>query len=204
MDPLALAGLLALVEREQDRLRQQYAGGKVGDGNADPHGALPGQSGDRHQTAHTLRDLIHTWARRVGTTLAKSRNAAIDNPRIDLGNCVIIDAKSVLDVRAVVLDHNIGILRQLEEDLAAFRALEVESHRALVSVQVLKVKTVAVPPHNIAMARAWWLDLDHVGAPVRELAHRGRTSTMRGEVEDRQMFERHAGHDSPFRLRAIP
>src|SRR5262245_24461286 len=204
MDPLALAGLLALVEREQDRLCQQYAGGKGGDGDADPHGALPWQSGDRHQTAHALRDLIHTWARRVGTTLAKPRNAAIDNPRIDHGNCVIIDAKSVLDVRAVILDHNIGIFRQLEEDLAPFRALEVEGHRALLPVQVLKVNAVAVPPHTIAVGRAWWLDLDHVGAPARELAHCGRTCTMRREVEDRQMFERHAGHDSPFRLRAIP
>ena len=37
VDPLALAGALAIVEREDDRLGQQQARGQVGDRDADAH-----------------------------------------------------------------------------------------------------------------------------------------------------------------------
>ena len=56
--PLPLAGALALDQREQDPLREIHAGGEVGDRDAHAHRSLPGQSGDRHQTAHALRDLV--------------------------------------------------------------------------------------------------------------------------------------------------
>jgi hypothetical protein len=81
--------------------------------------------------------------------LSKPRDAAINDPRIDPGDRLVVDAQPVLDIRAVVLDHNIATLRQLEEDFAAFLALEIERHRALVSVQVLEVKTVTVAANNI-------------------------------------------------------
>jgi hypothetical protein len=37
LDPLALAGALAIVEGEDDALGQQQARGEVGDGDADAH-----------------------------------------------------------------------------------------------------------------------------------------------------------------------
>jgi hypothetical protein len=77
-----------------------------------------------------------------------------------------------------------------------FRALEVERHRLLVAVQVLEVEAVPAAAHRIGVA-AWFgrlLDLDHVGAPVGELAHRRRTRAMRGEIEDLDVGERESGH----------
>ena len=48
----------------------------------------------------------------------------------------------MLHVGAEVLDDDVGVLRELEEDLAALGALQVERDRALVAVQVLEVGAV--------------------------------------------------------------
>ena len=56
--PLPLARLLALEQRHQDALRQQDAGAQIVDRDADPHRPLPRQSGNRHQAAHALGDLV--------------------------------------------------------------------------------------------------------------------------------------------------
>ena len=79
VDPLALAGALAIVEREDDRLGEQQARGEVGDRDADPHRAAAGLAGDRHQPAHALRDLVDAGARRVGAALAEARDRAVDD-----------------------------------------------------------------------------------------------------------------------------
>ena len=70
----------------------------------------------------TLRDLIDAGTGGVGTCLAEARYAPIHDARIDLCHRLIVDAKPMLHVGAVVLDHDVGLLRQLEKDVAAFRA----------------------------------------------------------------------------------
>ena len=80
-----------------------------------------GQAGDRHQPAHALCDLVDAGTGGVGTGLAEARYAAVDDARIDLGHRIVVDAKSMLHVGAVVLDHDVGLLGQFEEDVAPFR-----------------------------------------------------------------------------------
>src|SRR5262245_42589592 len=174
MHPLPPARRLALVESEQDGLCQQQPGCEVSDWYTYTDRTLARQTRDRHQPAETLCDLIDTGTGGVGTCLAKARDAAIHDARIDLRHRLIVDAKSMLHVRAVVLDHDVGLFRQFEKDVAPFRRLQVERHGALVPVQVLEVETVSVAAYDITMRRAGWLDLDDLGAPVSQLAHRGR------------------------------
>ena len=60
--------------------------GTVGGGvymNAGAHGALSGQTRDRHQAAHALRDLIDARTRRVRAGLPEARDAAVDQARVD-------------------------------------------------------------------------------------------------------------------------
>ena len=56
-------------------------------------------------------------------------------------------------------------------------------------MQVLEVETVSVAANHITMRRAGWLDLDDLGTPVSQLAHRGRASAMGCEVENAEMCE---------------
>ena len=198
MDPLALAGALAIVQRQHDGLRQQQSGREVGDRNADAHRAAAGLAGDRHQPAHALGDLVDTGARGIRSALAEAGDRAVDDARIDLGHGVVIDMQSVLHIGAVILDDDVGLLSELHEDRVAFLALEVERHRLLVAMQVLEVEAMASAAHGVVLAaigrRGRWLDLDDVGAPVGELAHGRRAGAVRGEIEDGEVGERQGGH----------
>ena len=179
VDPLALAGALALEQRHQDAVRQEHAGGEVGHGDADAHRALARQASDRHQPAEALGDLIVTGAIAIGAALAEARDAGVDDPRVDRAERLVVDAEAVLDVGPEVLDDDVGPGGELLEDLDAARVLEVERHRALVAVQVLEVELVA--GEVVLLLR---LDLDDVGAHLGELAHAGGTGSRAGEVDD--------------------
>ena len=62
--------------------------------------------------------------------------------------------------------------------------LQVERHRPLVAVQVLEIRAMARPARLLAGGILYQgVDLDDVGAPIRELAHAGRPGADAGEVE---------------------
>ena len=205
MHPLALAGPFALVEGQHARLREQEAGGQVCDRDSDAHRPLSRKAGYRHETAHPLRDLVDAGARRVRARLAEARDRAVDDARVDLGDALIVDAEAVLHVAAIVLDDDVGVLRQSHEDRLALGALEVERQRTLVAMQVLEVEAVALAAHGVDVVVGGRLDLDDVGAPVGELASCGWAGTVCGEVEDAQVRERQGrassriGHGRPPR-----
>ena len=166
LHPLPFAGLGALDQRKKYSLRQKNSRGQVRDRNADPHRTAARLAGDRHQPAHPLRDLVDPGARCIRPVLPEAGNTAIDDARIDLRYRVVVDPKPMLDVRTIVLDHDIRGFGQLQEDCAPLIALEIERHGALVAVEVLVVGTVAAGADRIALRAAGRLDLDDVGAPV--------------------------------------
>jgi hypothetical protein len=169
-------------------VRQQEAGRGVIDRDADAHRALPGQPGDRHQPAHTLGDLVHASAPGIGPVLAKARDAAVDDARVDLAHRLIIDAEPVLHVGFVVLDDDIGALGKLHKDRVPLLALEVQCHRPFVAMQVLEIGPVTAAAGRIhQLSRR--LDLDHLRAPIGKLAHRRRPGAVRGQVNDEEFIE---------------
>ena len=189
--PLALAGRLALEQRDQDALRQEDAGAEVGDRNADAHRSLPGDAGDRHQAAHALGDLVDARAVPVRPALPEARDAAVDQARVDRAQALVVDAEAPLDVGAVVLDDDVRVPRQTLEDRHAVRLPEIERQALLVPVQVLEVEAVAVAAHPVAGAPAGHLDLDGLRAPVDELAHARRARARPGEIQDVEAGQRH-------------
>ena len=187
LDVLALLRRLALEQRRHDAERAEQSRRQIGDRNADAHRALAGQAGDRHQPAHALRDLVEARPVLVGPVLAEARDAAVDDARIDLLQVLVVDAEPALHVGAEVLDHDVGLLHHLEERGAAFLGLQVERHAPLVAVQVLEVGALARTAGGVAaLLVRRHLDLDDVGAPVRELAHAGGAGADTGQVEDRE------------------
>ncbi len=159
---------------------------EVGDGNAHSHRALPGEAGDGHQTAHPLSDLIDSRPITIGAALPEPGDAAVDQPRIERAQALVVDSEAPLDVGAVVLHHDIAIAYQLLEDGHALWLSQVQGQAALVAMQVLEVEAVAVTAHAITRAPAGHLDLDGPGTPIHQLPHTGRARPSAGEIEDRE------------------
>src|SRR2546427_1812889 len=183
VDPLALAGDLALEQGHEDALGEEDARAQIRDGNPDAHRSLAGDARDGHQAAHALSDLIDAGPVAIGPALAEARDAAVDQPRVDRAQVLVVDAQSPLHVRAVVLDDDVGLARQLLEDGHALRLAEVERHPPLVAVQVLEVEAMAVAAPALARAAPGHLDLDRPGAPVHELTDARRAGAGACKVE---------------------
>ena len=142
------------------------------------------RAGDRHQPAHALGDLIEARTLVVGAILSEAGDAAIDDTRIDLAHAFVVDAEFCLHVGTKILDDDIGLLRQPPEHGESFGILQVERHRALVAVQVLEVRAMARAARLFAAGILHQrIDLDDIGAPVRELPHAGRPGTDAGKIE---------------------
>jgi hypothetical protein len=60
-------------------------------------------------------------------------------------------------------------------------------------MQVLKVGTVAASAQSAGLVKIGRLDLDHIRAPVGELAHTGRPGSRPGQIEDPETAESVAG-----------
>src|SRR5215471_10613351 len=121
--PLPLAAHLALKQGHHNALGEQQPGAEIVDWDADPYRSLTRHTGDRHQPAHTLRDLVDARPLVIGPGLAKAGDAAVDDARIDFPDRLVVDAEPEFYLRAEILDDNIGFLRQLEKYRLALFAL---------------------------------------------------------------------------------
>src|SRR5215510_4974506 len=173
-DVLAFLRRFPLEQRHQNAERAEQSCREVGDWDADAHRPLPRQPGDRHQAAHALGDLVEARAIAIGAGLAETRDAGIDQLRVDPGEPWIVDAEPLLHVGAEILHHHVGLLHHALERREALGGLDVERHAALVAMQIVEVGPVARPAERLAARRIRrQLDLDDVRAPIGELAHTG-------------------------------
>ncbi|MGY3220527.1 hypothetical protein ACVIM5_001134 [Bradyrhizobium sp. USDA 4512] len=147
-------------------------------------GPPPGAPGHRHQAAHALRDLIEARPLVIGAVLAEAGDAAIDDARVDRGEALIVDAELLLHVGAEILDHDVGLGGEALEHGEPALVFQVQRHGPLVAVQILKVGT---PPGAARLLATGILgqrvDLDDIGAPIRELPHAGRPGADPGQIE---------------------
>ncbi len=91
--------------------------------------------------------------------------------------------QSMLDLDPHVLDDDIGMRNQSHEGLVTLGRFQVELDHPLIAMEVLVVGAVAKAEDFIAAAFGGRLDADDVGAPVREMAHRGRPRARERQVE---------------------
>ncbi len=138
-------------------------------------------TGDRHQPAHALGDLVVTRPIAIGPLLAKAGNAPVDQPGVDLGQGLVVNAETMLDVGSEVFNQYVGARDQLHQDREPTLILQVQRHRALVSVEVLEVRAVA---GKILIGILDGLDLDDLRSHVGKLAYAGRSGPGAGQVQD--------------------
>ena len=115
----------------------------------------------------------------IRPALPETGDAGVDQARVDRLQRLVVDAEAGFHVGPIVLDHDIRLAHQLAEDLDPFRRFQIQRQTALVAVQVLEIGTVARTAEPFARTGRR-LDLDHLGAPIGELAHRRRTRRGRG------------------------
>ena len=189
MDPLATPRSFALQQGKENALPEEHPGGRVRDGNAHAHRPPAGLAGDRHQAAHPLHDLVHPRPVAVRPVLPESRDAGEDDAPVHGRERFVADAEALLDVGTEVLHHDVRAGDQLHEDRAPLRPLEVERQATLVAMKVLFVRAVAGAGDRWHAVARRGLDLDHVGAPIREQSDGGGAGPGDGEVEDAQAGE---------------
>ena len=194
LHPGPLSRHLPVQQRGQDALGQKETGAKVRDRDADAERPSARLAGHGHQPAQALRDLVHPAPVGIGPGLAEARDGAVDDPRVDRANGLVIDAEAMLHVGPHVLDDDVRVPGQTQEEVAPLGCFQVDPDRTLAPVQILEIAAVAGPDQIAGrLVRLAPLDPEHIGAPVRQLAHGERTRPRMGEVEHPEPRERAPG-----------
>ena len=192
-DELPAAGLLAGIQRRQDRLRRHQPAGLVAqDGRRVAR--LAGQPVHQaRDAAQALDDVVIGRPPAVGPVLAPAVNAGIDQPRIALAERVRAEPQRLELLRPDVVDEHVGPIDQPQQHLARRRGLQVEHDAALVAVdpheQRGHVAADARPgvARGVALRR---LDLDDVGAEIAQHLRGVGPEHHRGEIEHAHARER--------------
>ena len=163
-------------ERGTDRVHGGEPARKIGDGNRGSDGiAAVGREG----AGPRLIVEIVTGRSRQRTGLAHPRHRAVDDVGMHRAYVVVTHAEAGGYTRAEAFDHDVGVGRERERALAAFRGLQVEHDAALVDVERFEQRGVRA--HRIA-PRA--LDLDDVGAELAEQLRCVRTGSPHRQIEN--------------------
>ena len=189
MQPLALARFFTLEQGHQNALRRKNSGTQISNRNAHTHRALLGQTGDRHQAAHALCNLVKTRPCSQRAGLAKARDAGVHQTGVVFLQALVIDAQAELDIGAEVLNHHIGLGDQLLEQRNALGLFEVEGDRALVAVGVLVVRALLPAQRVVAAHVLGHLHLHHIGTPVGQLAAGRGASSDLGQIDHSETRE---------------
>jgi hypothetical protein len=157
-----------------------------------------GLAGDRHQPGYALGDQIESALVSVGAAAAVARDRAVDERRVDLRERVVAKAELFHRAAAIVFGDYVALRGHALERFARGRQLEVERDAALVAVHRHERSGFAVdfrPVHAPCIVAARdALDLDHVGAHVREQHAAGGTRHDLRELDHLQAGERsHVG-----------
>ena len=116
MEPLPLSGLLAFDQSQQDPLGTEKSCRQIGNRDSDPHRSSSRLSGDGHQSAHSLGNLIESRSFGIGTVLSETRDTGKNDPGVAGFQTFIIDSKPLFNIGSVVFHNHIRILNQLLEN----------------------------------------------------------------------------------------
>jgi hypothetical protein len=162
-------------------------------------------TGEVHEPAHRLPERVEGRAVGVGSVLPEPGDRDQDDAAVELPEPLVIEPHRPHDAGTEVLQHDVGLPDEGGEDLLAARAAQVEAHALFTAVVHGEVDALPAderrhPPRLLAAGR---LDLDDVGAEVRE-----QQAAARSGLEPRELEHPHAvetvGHHRPPALPPRP
>ena len=134
VDDLPGAGLLPLEQRQDDAQGRVHAGGDVGHRDAGP-GGLVGITGGGDDAGLALDQQVVGLDVAVGAVLAVARERAVDEAWVELVEGLPAQPHALGHSRGIVLEEDVGCLRQLVEDIQALGFLDVHREAPLVAVE---------------------------------------------------------------------
>ena len=180
-------------ERQHDAMGRRHAGDQIGDRVADFHRRAIRETGEVHDARLGLDHEVVARAVRLGARLAESRHRAVHQARVQTRERTVPETELVHRPRSEVLEQHVALLRQLPEDLAPLRRLEVQGDALLAPVHRHEVRRLAPDERRPAarvIALAGLLDLDHLGAHVAEHHRAEGAREDAGEVEHANASQR--------------
>ena len=81
-----------------------------------------------------------------------------------------------------ILDDNVGVFGQGHEDFQPLGSFQIQAQSPFVTMQIEKIRAVAGPAQAFFLVRRH-LDLDRIGAPIRQLAHGGGPGAGVGQIK---------------------
>jgi len=138
-------------------------------------------------SADGLRDHVEAHVVLVGA-FAEALDLRVDDPGIDLPDNVVAEAQTLDGAGGEILDHDVGLLQHVREDLATAWAAEVQRDAPLVGVEqheVVRIHPLRVGGRTAPLVAApGILDLDDIGPqPCERLGARGSGLEL-GQIKD--------------------
>ena len=91
-------------------------------------------AGDRHDTGHCLDFAVVAGFGAGRTGLAEAGDRAVDQARVDLGQCLVAQTESVHHAGAEVFHDDVGLCGELQDDVSGGGLLQVQGQAFLVAV----------------------------------------------------------------------
>ena len=197
IDVLALVGVAARVERGVDGGHRMDRRHRVDDGDGVAQPLAVGLAVDAHHARFGLQHGIVARPVRERPGLSVGRNREIDQLRVFRRDAGIVEAVLLQHAGPEVLDQHVGALEQLAHDRLALGLGEVQRHALLAPVEgheEVALAGGAAGARTGALARVvaavGILDLDDLGAHVREHLGTHGTRDHAGEIDDANAVER--------------
>ena len=189
---LAESGAMTMLERREDTDGREEARAEIRQRHARLHRRAAAIARDRHDPRHALRNEIEAALRPIGSGLSVSRYRRVDEPRVDGRQRLVIEAERRDHAGPVILDEDVARARDPLQRVASFRRFEVDDGAALPAVDGVEAGTLEAdsPGHLTRRITAGRLDLDDVGAEVREEHRAVRTRHDLRDVEHPKAVER--------------
>ena len=185
---------------DQGRLDRDHAikpGEQIADRDARLLRRSFGLAGDAHHSRHALDEEIVSGALRVRAGLSEACHRAIDQPRIERFQALVIEAELPQPPDLEILDQYVGARREPAHDLAPVLGGEISDDRAFSPIAGMEIGGGALafrlderrsPGARLVALGA--LDLDDVGAEIGERLPGGGACEHAREFENAQARER--------------
>ena len=178
---LPLPRRMTLMQGRENAHRTEHATLDVDHRSACTQG-LSRWAGHVREPTHHLGDFIERRAILVRAA-QKALLRAVDQPRVGCLQGVVAEAKAIHRARPEILDQDVRVIKQAQHQRAPLVRFQVHAQAAFIAVVHREVTGAGAQqvPSAVALHR---LDLDHIGAEVRENQSRSRAHDHVGELND--------------------
>ncbi len=155
-------------KRGQRADRRVKRGVAVDDGRCGADGLAFRLAGQRHEPAHGLSERVEGGPLRVRPVLTEPRHGDEDDPGIQRGQPLVVEAHGAHDAGTKVFEHDVGLGHEGGEDFLALGLAEIETDALLAAVVDGEVDALTADEGRVLarLLAARRLDLDHLGAQV--------------------------------------